>query len=239
VLAHRFETGVPSIENIQDIVEHALAAGGHFDTARAYIVYRDRHARLRRIDGCFGTFVDHLKSRGLYDQSIVIFTADHGDSLGEQGRWGHAYTIYPEIMRIPLIMHVPAQFRELQYNRKAVSFSTDITPTLYYLTGHKPAMADENFGRSLFAERAEELAARRPEDYLVASSYAAVYGLLGGDGKRLSVADAVNYKDYAADTASYTAGTEPLNGGGRTAVEKRIKQRILDLSRFYRFTPRE
>ncbi len=47
VLAHRHEAGAPDIESIQDVVEHALAAAGHFDTARAYIIYRDRHERLR------------------------------------------------------------------------------------------------------------------------------------------------------------------------------------------------
>jgi ribonucleoside-triphosphate reductase len=36
------------IEQVQDRVERALMAAGHFDTARAYIVYRERHARLRR-----------------------------------------------------------------------------------------------------------------------------------------------------------------------------------------------
>ena len=47
VLAHRHAGGVPDIEAIQDCVEHALAAAGWFHTARAYIVYRDRHERLR------------------------------------------------------------------------------------------------------------------------------------------------------------------------------------------------
>ena len=47
VLAHRFAGGSPEIEAIQDTVEQSLAAGGWFHTARAYIVYRDRHARLR------------------------------------------------------------------------------------------------------------------------------------------------------------------------------------------------
>ena len=47
VLAHRFAGGAPEIEAIQDTVEQSLAAGGWFQTARAYIVYRDRHARLR------------------------------------------------------------------------------------------------------------------------------------------------------------------------------------------------
>jgi anaerobic ribonucleoside-triphosphate reductase len=47
VLSHRYAGGAPDIETIQDTVEQALAAGGWFHTARAYIVYRDRHARLR------------------------------------------------------------------------------------------------------------------------------------------------------------------------------------------------
>src|SRR3546814_8625408 len=44
-LAHR--TAV-EVEQVQDGVERALMAAGYFDTARAYIVYRERHARLRR-----------------------------------------------------------------------------------------------------------------------------------------------------------------------------------------------
>ena len=47
VVAHRHYGAPPHIEQIQDVVEHALVAAGHFSTARAYIVYRDRHARLR------------------------------------------------------------------------------------------------------------------------------------------------------------------------------------------------
>lgn len=47
VVAHRYAGSTPPIEAIQDVVEHALVAAGHFATARAYIVYRDRHARLR------------------------------------------------------------------------------------------------------------------------------------------------------------------------------------------------
>jgi len=44
-LAHRTTV---EVEQVQDGVERALMAAGYFDTARAYIVYRERHARLRR-----------------------------------------------------------------------------------------------------------------------------------------------------------------------------------------------
>ncbi len=47
VLIHRFHGQAPGIEQIQDVVEQTLIAANHFKTARAYIVYRERHARLR------------------------------------------------------------------------------------------------------------------------------------------------------------------------------------------------
>ena len=69
--------------------------------------YAPYASRVRRLDGCFGAFISYLKQRGRYDNSIVIVTADHGDSLGEGGNWGHAVWLFPEIVRIPLIIHVP------------------------------------------------------------------------------------------------------------------------------------
>ncbi|MBK9348045.1 MAG: ribonucleoside triphosphate reductase [Burkholderiales bacterium] len=47
VLIHRFRGQAPSIEQIQDVVEHTLIAANHLRTARAYIAYRERHATLR------------------------------------------------------------------------------------------------------------------------------------------------------------------------------------------------
>lgn len=47
VIAHRYTGNAPAIEDIQDIVEQALIAADHPKTARAYIVYREQHKRLR------------------------------------------------------------------------------------------------------------------------------------------------------------------------------------------------
>ncbi|MEO8676473.1 MAG: ribonucleoside triphosphate reductase, partial [Casimicrobiaceae bacterium] len=82
VLAHRNTGGVPDIETIQDCVEHTLAAAGWFHTARAYIVYRDRHARLRADRK---TLVDVAQSVDEYlDQKDwrVNANANQGYSLG-------------------------------------------------------------------------------------------------------------------------------------------------------------
>ena len=47
VIAHRYSGNAPAIEDIQDTVEQALIAADHPKTARAYIVYREQHKRLR------------------------------------------------------------------------------------------------------------------------------------------------------------------------------------------------
>lgn len=47
VLIHRFYGNPPTIEQIQDVVEQTLIAANHIKTARAYIVYREQHAKLR------------------------------------------------------------------------------------------------------------------------------------------------------------------------------------------------
>jgi arylsulfatase A-like enzyme len=51
---------------------------------------------IRRIDGCLGSFIDFLKRTNRYDNSIVILTADHGDSLGEEGRWATRFSLCPK-----------------------------------------------------------------------------------------------------------------------------------------------
>src|SRR5262249_56143979 len=81
--------------------------GKVMDDGRSRGYYAPYASRVRRIDACFGHFVKFLKDHGLYETSIVVFTADHGDSLGEQGRWGHAYALVPGIVPIPPIVHLP------------------------------------------------------------------------------------------------------------------------------------
>ncbi len=83
VLSHRFgHTQIPDIEAIQDIVEQVLISANHFETARAYIVYREQHHRLREDKR---TLVDVSTSINEYlDQSDwrVKANANQGYSLG-------------------------------------------------------------------------------------------------------------------------------------------------------------
>ena len=82
VLSRRFADRPPQIEQIQDVVEQVLILADHFATARAYIVYRDRHARLRQdretVVGVVSSIDDYLDRTDWR----VNANANQGYSLG-------------------------------------------------------------------------------------------------------------------------------------------------------------
>jgi arylsulfatase A-like enzyme len=177
---------------------------------------------VRQVDACFGEFLAFLRRSALYEDSIVILTSDHGDSLGEEGRWGHAYFMVPEVMRIPLIMHVPPALRNrVRADLHRVSFSTDIAPTLYALLGHQPADLGPLFGAPLLVGRDRELTARRGDSFLLASSYGAVYGMVRHNGLALYTSDAVDGRDDAYNMSGMT-GRRITATGAMTALNRRL-----------------
>ena len=196
-------------------------------------------AAVERIDACFGGFIEYLKREQLYDDSVIVLTSDHGDTLGESLSWGHALTIVPHVLRIPLIIRVPERFRKgLVADPGAITFSTDITPTLYELLGHQPDDLGPLFGAPLFVPEGTDLSGRRRETYLVASSYGAVYGVLRDNGRRLYVADAINSREYAYDMSEPAARRVGVTQQERSANRAFIREQLDRLARIYQFEPR-
>lgn len=70
---------------------------------------------IRVMDTYIGKVLDRLADQKLLNNTIVIITAEHGEYLGEQGRFGHGTTLVDLDTHVPLIMHVP----------RAPSFRTD------------------------------------------------------------------------------------------------------------------
>lgn len=195
-------------------------------------------AAVRRMDACFGRFIAYLKDRRLYDQSIVVLTADHGDALGEAKRWGHAYTLFPEIVRVPLLMHIPSSLRaRFTQDLDAASYSTDITPSLYALLGYPTRQTEWPLGRSLFVPPGTDTSWRRREPGLVASSYGAVYGVLRNNGTSLYIADGVNVLDYAYDLTALKPLRMGVTPAARAENRAFIRERVGALASMYRFTP--
>lgn len=90
------------------------------------------------IDEAAGTVLDGLAERGLSRRTIVIVTADHGETLFEAGRGhGHGDHLFgEEVLRVPLIVH---DGRRPQAKRiGGIARDVDLAATVYALTGTTP-----------------------------------------------------------------------------------------------------
>lgn len=197
-----------------------------------------RAGEIELMDSSFGRFVDFLKDRGLYDQSIIVLTSDHGDSLGEEGHWGH-HSLFPEVVRIPLIIHLPGPMqKDFVWDSKTVAFSTDIAPSLYYLLGHKPILQNPLFGRPIFTTTRAEQTALSQDGFLIANSYEPVWGILATDGRQLYIADAGNLTEYSYDLSDRRrAVRRAVTDAFREECRKQIRGSIDAINRFYNFNP--
>ena len=198
-------------------------------------------AQIEEFDRCFGRFIAFLKERGLYDDSVIVLTSDHGDSLGEALRWGHSYTIFRRWCRIPLIVRVPDRFRQtLTADADAVALSTDLTPTFYLLAGHAPKDLGPLYGRPLFVPRDQRsIGATAAKRFVIASSYGAVYGVLRENGTRLFIADGVNNRDYAYvldDLSATRVGVTPEERSARPGADP--PSRLPRSRAVYHFVPK-
>jgi len=212
--------------------------GRAVDAGRYDGFYAPVASRLGRLDTCFGAFVDDLKARGRFDNSIIVITSDHGDSLGEEGRVGHAYTLYPEIVRVPLIVHVPAAMRDrYAWDTSRPAYTTDLAPTFFRLLGYEPVPPHPFFGDSL----ASLPGATRPRaaDRMVAASYGSVYGALMADATRLYVADAIQRREMAFEIPDGPGPgmAIPVTPAIRRDGEQVIRSTVEGLARQHQFSP--
>ena len=83
-------------------------------------------------DHQLGKVLDHLDRLGLADETLTLFTADHGESLGEHEYRGHRESVYESVVRVPLIIRMP---RSLPAGERLATraMSVDVLPTLLTL----------------------------------------------------------------------------------------------------------
>jgi arylsulfatase A-like enzyme len=65
-------------------------------------------AECAYVDDQFETLIGELRDRGSLEETVVVFTADHGELLGEHGRGGHPPEFWEDIIRVPLLLRPPA-----------------------------------------------------------------------------------------------------------------------------------
>jgi len=85
--------------------------------------------QLTYIDSQIGLLLEYLKKEGLYDNTLIIITADHGDGFMEHGFISHSNTPYDELLRVPLIIKFPKSVYAGKVVRSQVRL-IDVMPTI-------------------------------------------------------------------------------------------------------------
>jgi len=93
---------------------------------------------LKRCDReLFGSVVDGLKERGLYDSTLIILTSDHGEELYDHRGYAHAYHVWQEIVHVPMVVKFPKGLRPERLPEQVtdVTSAIDVMPALLDLLG--------------------------------------------------------------------------------------------------------
>jgi arylsulfatase A-like enzyme len=94
-------------------------------------------SNVRELDRLFGTVVRAVDAIGLGDETLIAFTADHGELLYRESAdfmWSHSMSVEPEVLRVPLLIRLPSK-RNGGQTYTGVSRSIDVFPTLAALSG--------------------------------------------------------------------------------------------------------
>lgn len=108
------------------------------------------YALCTYVDDCFGRVLAELETQGELANTLVLFTSDHGEMLGEHGERFTKYCFYESSIRVPLVVAgagVPAHVRGTEDRRPAEL--VDVLPTFLEAAGGTPAF--ELAGRSLLS----------------------------------------------------------------------------------------
>ncbi len=93
---------------------------------------RNTYAMVDLIDKGVGKILDALKESGALEDTVIIFTADHGELMGDHGLWLKGPFFYDGLVNVPLMMHTPEDNASVT---EALASSVDIYPTCCELLG--------------------------------------------------------------------------------------------------------
>ena len=117
----------------QTVAELGLSATGVERLAAVIeLIYA---SRVQVLDRLFGAMLDAIEQRGLLDETMIVFTSDHGEVLHRPTadfQWSHAMQLAPEVIGVPLLISAPG-LPGRRYG--SVTSSIDVLPTMLGLSG--------------------------------------------------------------------------------------------------------
>ena len=112
-----------------------------------WAVYRWWYDRqMEAVDGCVDRLLDLLWNSRFRDDTVVIFTSDHGDNLGEH-MLVHKQSLYEASVKVPMVLAWPGQWDAVGVDTEHLVSGLDVVPTVCELAGIAPPPLQR--GRSL------------------------------------------------------------------------------------------
>jgi arylsulfatase A-like enzyme len=200
-------------------------------TAEMRAELAEYYALITSLDDQFGRLLDALAERDLAEDTVVVFTADHGEMVGSQGRYRKNYP-FEESVHVPLAVRYPEEF-EGGHRSDAVVNLVDLLPTLCSLCDvETPARVQGRDRTGLLADDDDPSAAT--ETYIQGQiPYDEAWRAIRTD-RHLLVVDRALGVQYLFDTATDPDQMENLAGDPAHAdTEERLRERLLALAREY------
>lgn len=117
---------IPREENLR--INQAVRENIPLSTELLQKANRLYDAAVRQLDTKIGKLLEFLKLKNLYDESLIVFTADHGEEFMEHGDLQHKSKLYDELLHVPLLIKQPFQ-KEPKLNSNLVSL-LQLAPTI-------------------------------------------------------------------------------------------------------------
>ncbi len=251
VFGHYMDPHDPYFAHPYDGEGYARVANPNPPAAVAERYSRLYDGEIAYLDTHIGRLVAGLKERGLYDQTLIVVTADHGEEFHEHGGWWHGTTLYDEQIFVPLVMKPPAGGARGRVVEELAT-SLDIAPTVLgaagaaippVMQGHALPLGDgpAPARTSVFAEEDLEgnvlQAVRTPTSKLITANPGNPRGLQPeelydlardpGEQRSLVARDPVLLEEMrAALGRSYLEARAHAGAGAQTDVDSVTKDRL-------------
>lgn len=136
-IARSAASGTPFVYAILPQISHGpwLAAGANRDA-----LYREGAGRLRELDKGLGRLVAALKQAGVYDNTVVVVTADHGLRTRKEADFLSTEVLNSASYHVPMIIHDPALGKTQTISHPTTHL--DLSPTLHCLVGQRQLAID-------------------------------------------------------------------------------------------------
>lgn len=158
-------------------------------------------SEIAHTDRAIGALLDGLRERSLFDEALIVFTADHGEEFFDHGALGHARQMYQELVNVPLIVKLPLSLRGAQTPASVLRPVPllDVFPTVLDVAGVEVPPGIE--GRSLLRTDGTLEPELRPF-FAETARRGGVRAVIRGPWKLIEKAREGTFELYALDSSS-------------------------------------